>query len=111
MEVWLPAPGILGYEVSSMGRFRNKRTQTVYKASISNVGYPRVLITKNYKQQQYHVHRLVAKAFVPNPGNKPDVNHIDGNKRNNEAENLEWVTNQENVAHYRRTIRPKRKLP
>lgn len=63
-------------------------------------GYRRVSITyEDGTSKRQYVHRLVAEAFIPNPENKPFVNHKDGNKSNNSLENLEWVTNQENVTH------------
>ena len=62
---------------------------------ISSSGYKFVRIGK----KSYPLHRVVASTFIPNPENKPQVNHIDGNKTNNAVSNLEWVTNQENVQH------------
>ena len=59
-------------------------------------GYLRVYLSKNGKRKHHKVHRLVARAFIPNPENKPQVNHIDGNKKNNSITNLEWVTDTEN---------------
>lgn len=62
-------------------------------------GYPGVMIKTNGKLRGFKVHRLVAQTFIPNPDNKPCVNHIDNDKTNNKLENLEWVTYLENTAH------------
>lgn len=62
-------------------------------------GYLRVRIHTSFKNRYLSVHRLVAKAFIPNPENKPQVNHKDGNKLNNDVSNLEWVTPKENINH------------
>jgi len=69
------------------------------KQHVSNSGYARVELFSNGSGRKFSVHRLVATAFVPNPHNKPQVNHIDGNKLNNAASNLEWVTQSENQKH------------
>lgn len=66
---------------------------------ISNAGYARVELHDRNVARKYSVHRLVAEAFVPNPEGKPHVNHIDGNKLNNAASNLEWTTQSENQLH------------
>lgn len=62
-------------------------------------GYKTVGLHINGKQKGFRVHRLVAMAFIPNPENKPYINHIDGNRSNNNVENLEWCTQKENVDH------------
>lgn len=63
-------------------------------------GYNRVSLTRrDGSKQSYLVHRLIAKKFIPNPDNLPQVNHIDGNKDNNCVSNLEWVTGKQNVEH------------
>ena len=65
-----------------------------------NTGYHTVVLRSiNYKTKALYVHRLVAGAYIPNPKNKPQVNHIDGDKSNNHVSNLEWVTQKENMKH------------
>ena len=93
-EKWVPSVHP-DYKVSNYGRVMQWRKRLVLKQSTNKDGYKCVRLAG----QTYRVHRLVAMAFIPNPENKPQVNHIDGNKQNNNLNNLEWVTNQENVQH------------
>ena len=86
------------YSVSEEGEVRKDTTNYILKQS-SQQDYNFVTLFINGKQKRMRVHRLVAEAFIPNPENKPYVNHIDGNRSNNQVENLEWVTPAENSQH------------
>ena len=87
------------YQVSNFGNIRNvyNMKPTIHKGS----GYCRVSLSVHNKRTSYNIHRLIAEAFIPNPENKPCVNHIDGDKTNNCVENLEWATYEENNRHAR----------
>lgn len=100
-EIWRSVDGYEGlYEVSNFGHVRSLfRYKRILKPMISSTGYQRVDLFKNKQRKQFSVHRLVATAFVNNDDNKPFVNHKDENKLNNRADNLEWVTHQENCLY------------
>lgn len=86
------------YSVSDDGQVKNDITEKILSLTLQQ-GYQHITITVNKKQKNLRVHRLVAIAFIPNPENKPYVNHIDGDRKNNKVANLEWVTPQENIQH------------
>lgn len=94
-EIWMLIPGYQGYEASSFGRIKNIKTGTIRKLRLKKSGYLSVKI----KQKHLLVHRLIAATFIPNAGNKPEVNHKDRNRVNNSSQNLEWVTPSENSKH------------
>lgn len=103
METWKDIKGFEGiYQISNMGRlksFKGGPRGRILSNKNSNGGYFSVVLCYGTKRRYTRIHRLVAEAFVPNPHNKPEVNHIDGNKQNNRADNLEWVTRAENHSH------------
>lgn len=103
-EIWRVVVGYDGcYEVSNVGNVRRLphrgRPIKMLSAFKEPKRYVRVVLHLNNKGKSSRVHRLVAKAFIPNPENKPFINHIDGNKHNNLVSNLEWCTQSENVIH------------
>lgn len=88
------------YEVSMNGDVRNVKTGHILKPSTGTTSkYFTVFIRRGGRARGYLIHRLVAECFLPNELNKPQVNHIDGNKLNNSVSNLEWVTQKENMKH------------
>lgn len=89
------------YYVSNFGRVWSDASCRILTIFTTNIGYSRVNLTINGKCNAHLLHRLVAKAFLPNLHNKSEVNHKDGNKSNNNINNLEWVTSSENKIHAR----------
>lgn len=98
MEVWKQIPNNANYLVSNTGRIRRVGSNKDHSVRNSK-GYMVTDLYQEGKRTTTRIHRLVAKEFVPNPDNKPEVNHIDGDKKNNNASNLEWVTTKENCRH------------
>lgn len=89
------------FEVSDDGQLRNVKTGTIYKQHINKEGYNQICVSLGgrNKKKVFKVHKAVAETFIPNPENKSDVNHKDGDKQNNTLFNLEWMTKKENMKH------------
>lgn len=99
-ELWRDVKGFEGlYKISNKGNCFNMKKQRVKTFSKNAKGYHATTLYDNSGQYNRLAHRLVAESFIPNPENKPQVNHIDGDVDNNHVDNLEWVTNQENMDH------------
>lgn len=124
-EVWKDIEGYEGlYQVSNLGRVKalektwicgwnnvtRHQEEKILKVNPNTKGYPSVCLSKNSKTITYGIHILVARAFIPNPDNLPQVNHKDEDKTNNCADNLEWCTNKYNSNYGTRNQRIGKKL-
>jgi len=108
-EIWRDINGYEGYyQVSSIGTVKSLERigcdgrlikSRILKPSKSNYGYLRVILYKFSEAKHFSINRLVALTFIPNPENKPQVNHLNGIKTDDRLENLEWVTYSENCKH------------
>ena len=96
VETFVEIEGFEKYEVSNLGKVRNIKSGRILKPRLHREGYLRHALYKNNKQKNLLLHRILATAFIDNPGEKTQVNHIDENKTNNDLSNLEWCTVKEN---------------
>lgn len=103
IEIWRDIVDHEGsYEVSNSGLIRSRvknKDGCAIKTFIDKRGYVRVSLYQNKKQKTFSVHRIVAQSFIENPLNKPQVNHKNGIKHDNNVSNLEWATRKENMQH------------
>lgn len=93
------------YAIDEEGRVWSYRSHRYLKPQIVGAGYQKVTLCKNGEKENQYIHRLVAKAFIPNPNDLPQINHLDEDKTNNRVENLEWTTTKENLAYGTRVQR------
>lgn len=101
-EEWRPIPDFDMYEVSNLGRIRNKKTGRIVRPHVhygrsKTVPYLRVSLSRKGKKHNVRVSRAVAMAFIPNPNRLKEVDHVNDDSMDNRVENLEWVSPQENV--------------
>lgn len=101
MEKFILINGLDNYAVSNYGNIKNVKTGRILTPQVNKQGYLTYTFYQHGIKKSLRIHRLVGFYFVPNPDNKPYINHKDGDKTNNHAENLEWCTAKENDHHAR----------
>ena len=105
-EMWRSVDGFLNYQISNTGNVRNANTGRILKTHEHRDGYVIVDLRADDKRTSCKIHRLVAKAFIVNPDNKAQVDHIDNDRQNNYVNNLRWATAQENRRNRRKALIP-----
>ena len=98
-EYWKDIEGFPNYQISNLGNVWSKKTNRILKPYKTNRGYLTVGFWLDGKKKRLSIHRLVAQAFLTNPQNFPEVNHINGYKTDNNLDNLEWATGRNNILH------------
>lgn len=99
-EIWKPIDEYEGlYEVSTYGNIKSLRSGKMLRKRLTHRGYEMVNLSNDGVIKTFQVHRLVAKAFIPNRHNRAEINHIDFDSKNNHIDNLEWVHREENFAY------------
>ena len=96
---WQPIKDFENYLVSNNGEVKSIKFGRLLFGTVKSNGYVQIHLRDCGKSKNAHLHRLVAEAFVPNPNDYPQINHVDGNKLNNNANNLEWTTQYLNAKH------------
>jgi hypothetical protein len=96
MEEYKIIEGFENYSVSNFGNVKNNKTGKIINPRLNRNGYYIIDLHKNGKRKTFKVHRLVALTFIPNPENKPSIDHINNDRTNNNVNNLRWCTNSEN---------------
>ena len=96
IEHWASIDGYLNYQVSWWGRVLNTKTGRILKHGTSGPGYRYVILSKKGKTKIHYIHKLVAREWSANPGERPCVDHIDNDRTNNHHQNLRWATYAEN---------------
>lgn len=113
-EIWKLIKDFNNYEISNLGRVKSLNYNNTGRCKLLKLTpgkhYLQLTICKNGTKYGKRVHQLVAEAFIPNPDNLPEVNHKNGNKADNTINNLEWVTNQQNIDHAWKTGLSKRTI-
>ena len=112
-EIWHDIDGYEGlYQISNKGNVKSLKwgKERILRPGIDAYGYYQIILCNDNVRKTFKLHRLVAQAFIPNLYNKPQVNHLDENKKNNCVDNLEWATAKENINYGTRNERASRKI-
>ena len=97
------------YAITPEGEVWSYRNERFLVPKANSKGYLRVKLFKDGQMKRYRVHRLVAEAYLPNPDNLPQVDHINEDKTNNCVNNLQWITNRDNCIHYHQNKHKKKR--
>ena len=112
MKTWRFIKGYDKYMVSSYGDVISlqRKKPIILKPNVDAMGYTHYRLYNDVEIKLFKGHRIVAEHFIDNPDDLPTINHIDGDKKNNRAENLEWCTQQENMLHYHKLKRERKEI-